>query len=235
MTTTQPSAVDEDAPRPLRKDAARNRDALIAAGRVVFAERGLDASLDDVAREAGVGVGTAYRNFANKFELAQAIFVRSIEEIVTLVEKAETVEPAWDGVVAMLEGAARAQIADRGLREILMGVHDAEAFDQITVRLAPPSERLVARAQAEGSLRADVAASDLWIALIMLFTVSDLTHDVAPDLWRRYLSMLLDGLRPGSAVPAVGALDSDAMRDAMRTHKQRAVHGLDDRPGPRSC
>lgn len=223
--------MDEEISRPLRKDAARNRDALIAAGRLVFAERGLDATLDDVAHRAGVGVGTAYRRFANKFELAHAIFEQSIDGMVELTERAATVEPAWDGIVQFVEGSADAQIADRGLRDILMGLHDADVFDQITARMAPPSERLIARAKAEGSVRADVQASDLWVVLTMLFTVADLTVEQAPDLWRRYLPMLLDGLRPGAHVPAVPAVDNDTMRDAMRSHKQRLVHGQNGQDG----
>ena len=68
--------------RPMRKDAARNRELLIAAGRDVFAKRGLEASLDDIARQAGVGIGTAYRHFGNKFELAEAIMHNAIGEVV---------------------------------------------------------------------------------------------------------------------------------------------------------
>ena len=79
MTSTSEAVA---ASRPLRKDAVRNRALLVAAAREVFAERGLDASLDDVAHRAGLGVGTAYRHFANKYELARAIFGEAIDEIV---------------------------------------------------------------------------------------------------------------------------------------------------------
>ncbi|MHA3704542.1 TetR/AcrR family transcriptional regulator [Jatrophihabitans sp. YIM 134969] len=238
MTTTSrtdadASAVDEAPPRPLRKDAARNRDALIAAGRAVFAERGLDASLDDVAHRAGVGVGTAYRNFANKYELARAIFDQRIDEMVAVAERAADTEPAWDGIVAMLESSAQMQSADRGLREILYGTHDADMFDSIADRLGPPTERLTARARAEGSVRPDVEMTDLWMVLTMLMTVADLTADAAPDLWRRYQAALLDGLRPGSTTPEVTAISSDAMRAVMRSHKQHLVHP--DRAGRPSC
>lgn len=219
-------AVDEESSRPLRRDAVRNRDALIAAGREVFAERGLDASLDDVARRAGVGIATAYRRFANKFELAQAIFVQTIDEMVALAERAAGADSAWAGIVAFIEGSAQAQVADRGLREILMGMHDAEAFDSIADRMGPPTERLLARARAEGSVRPDVEASDLWMVLMMLFSVSDLAADAAPGLWRRYLPALLDGLRPGSEEPGVPAADVATLRDAMRSHKHRLAHGL---------
>ena len=227
MTTTDDTAVavDEDPTRPLRKDAARNRDALIAAGRLVFAERGLDASLDDVARRAGVGVGTAYRRFANKFELARAIFVQSIDDVIALAEEAETAERAWDGIARLIAGSAEAQAADRGLREILMGFHDDEQFEHVADRMWPPVERLIARGQAEGDVRADVRPSDLWAVLTMLFTVADLAPEQSPELWRRYLPALLDGLRPG-VEPPVPALGSDAVRAAVRSHKQRLARGL---------
>src|ERR1700742_4129660 len=98
-----------EAARPLRKDAARNRELLIQAAREVFAERGLEASLDDIAHRAGLGVGTAYRHFANKYELAMAIFAQAIDDIVGLVDHALTLDDPWEGIVGFLAGAAEAQ------------------------------------------------------------------------------------------------------------------------------
>src|SRR5436309_3103358 len=100
------------ASRPLRKDAARNRAALLEAARAVFAERGLDASMDDVAHRAGVGVGTAYRHFANKYELAGAILHEAVEEIVMLARDSAELPDPWDGLVHFLEGSCVAQIAN---------------------------------------------------------------------------------------------------------------------------
>src|ERR1700761_7454808 len=80
---------------PMRRDAARNRELPIAAAREVFAQRGLEASLDDVARHAGLGVGTAYRHFANKRELATALIDDAIDSIVALAEHAVAIEDAW--------------------------------------------------------------------------------------------------------------------------------------------
>lgn len=211
-----------DTSRPLRKDAARNRAALIAAARTVFAERGLEASLDDVAREAGVGVGTAYRHFANKYELAQAIFAEAIEAIVELAERALTVEEPWDGLVTFLEGTAEAQAADRGLREVLMGIHDDEQMEQVNDRLEGPTTALIDRAKAAGALRADADATDLGFMIMMLCTVADMTGDHAPEMWRRYLPMLLAGLRPGADLP-VPPIESEAFRTAMKSHKLRLL------------
>lgn len=208
--------------RPLRKDAARNRQLLLDAAREVFAERGLEASLDDVAHRAGLGVGTAYRHFANKHELAKAIFAQAIDEIVELSERAGRMDDPWAGIVAFLEGVAGKQTADRGLRDVMTGVHDAEQTEQINDRLTGPLRALVTRAKAAGAIRGDIEATDLGIVLMMLCTVADVTGDASPDLWRRYLPMLLGGLRSGaeSSIPPVG---EDELRAAMSSHKQRLV------------
>lgn len=212
-----------DTSRPLRKDAARNRAALIAAARTVFAERGLEASLDDIAREAGVGVGTAYRHFANKYELAQAIFAEAVERIVALAQQAIAFDDPWDGIVSFLAGTAEAQAADRGLREVLMGVHDEKQVEQVHDQLEGPMLALVDRAKAAGALRLDAEATDLGFMMMMLCTVADIAGDQAPDMWRRYLPMLLDGLRPGGAELPAPAIGSDTFRTAMKSHKLRLL------------
>ena len=206
--------------RPLRKDAARNRELLIAAAREVFAERGLEASLDDVAHRAGVGVGTAYRHFANKYELARAIFAQALDDIVDLAQRCAAAEDAWEGIVAFLEGTAAAQAADRGLREVLSGVHDQQHVERINDRLEGPLHTLVERAKADGKLRSCVQATDVGVVVLMLCTVADVTGDISPNLWRRYLGMLLLGLREGGDLD-VPAISPEQLRTAMSVHKQR--------------
>jgi AcrR family transcriptional regulator len=206
----------------MRKDAERNRAALVAAAREVFAERGLDASLDDVAHRAGLGVGTAYRHFPNKHELAKAIFVQAIDDIVALADEAAQCADPWDGIVMFMEGAAAAQSVDRGLREVLMGEHDPQRMDQVNERLTETIGGLVKRAQRAGAVRPDIATTDIGVVVMMLCTVADLAGDVAPDLWRRYLPMLLDGLRPGAELP-VPPMSDGALREAMASHKLRLV------------
>ena len=210
----------EPSARPLRKDAARNRDLLVKAAREVFAERGLEASLDDVAHHAGLGVGNAYRHFANKYELAQALLAEAIDEIIEFAKQAAGADDPWQGVVAFIEHAAEMQSKDRGLREVLMGVHDPEIEQRISDALGGPLRQLVERAKASGAARPDVEATDLGIVVLMLCTVADITGDAAPDLWRRYLPMLLDGLRAGSELP-VPPVPEDVLRKAMASHKQR--------------
>jgi len=216
MTTTEP-----DTARPLRKDAARNRAALVAAGRAVFAERGLDASLDDVAHRAGVGVGTAYRHFSNKYELVSAIFTEAVDEVITEAEKAAAAEDAWAGLLRFIDTVAGAQSADRGLREVMMGVPHTDDFaEQIHDRITAPLQTLVVRAKEQGTLRPEAEVSDVGMVVTMLCNVADLTGDVAPDLWRRYQPMLLDGLRPGGSELPVPPIDDALLRQAMAAYKQ---------------
>ena len=219
------SVTADAASRPLRKDAARNRALLIQAGREVFAERGLEASLDDVAHHAGLGVGTAYRHFANKHELARAIFTEAVDEIVQTARLAAQLDDPWQGIVTFMEKAAEAQTTDRGLREVLMGVHDSAEMERINEIISPLLTDLVERAKAAGTVRDEVDSTDVGVAVIMLCTVADVTGDVAPDLWRRYLPMLLDGLRAGSALP-VPALSPEEFRQAMVSHKQRLIRAV---------
>jgi AcrR family transcriptional regulator len=214
------AAAEPRASRPLRKDAARNRALLLDAAREIFAERGLEASLDDVAHRAGLGVGTAYRHFANKYDLAQAIFAEAINQVLELAERAADSPDPWDGIVTFLEGTAEMQTADRGLREVLMGVHDPERMEQVHDRLSPSMHRMIERGKQTGQVRPDADVTDLGIVVLMLCTVADITGDAAPDLWRRYLPMLLDGLRTGTDLP-VPPVPEDVLRKAMDSHKQR--------------
>ena len=205
----------------MRKDAERNRELLLTAAREVFAERGLDASLDDVARRAGVGVGTAYRHFANKYELATAIFAEEVDEIAALAETAAQADDAWQGLVDFLERTLEAQTVNRGLREVLMGVHDPSQDEEVHTRLSGPIRALVTRAQLAGQVRADVDATDLGMLIVMLCAVADVAADADPHLWRRYLAIMLAGLRPDGPAMPVQPLSEDVMRKAMSSFKQR--------------
>jgi AcrR family transcriptional regulator len=214
MTTEQVVAA-----RPPRKDAARNRELLIEAAREVFARRGLEASLDDIAHQAGLGVGTAYRHFANKYELASALMQQTVDTIISSAEAALQHDDPWAGLVEFLEACCAAQTADRGLREVLMGVHDPEKMEQVHDRLIGPINELLLRAQQAGRIRADADTTDLGFIIGMLCTVADMAAGT-PELWRRYLTILLDGLRPGGTPFTTPPLTDPEFREAMATHKQ---------------
>lgn len=194
----------ESPSRPLRKDAARNRQALIDAARVVFARQGLDATLDDVAREAGVGVGTAYRHFANKRELAAAIMEESIDVVVAAAERALHADDPWQGLVDVLESAMVLQSGDRGMRDVLMNAKDAELAARLQDRVIGPFTQVVERAKAAGAVRADVAPADFAVVIGMLCSAAEFGGDAAPSLWRRNLALVLPGFRPGGP-PLPGA------------------------------
>jgi AcrR family transcriptional regulator len=219
MTTAK--QVEAAAPaRPLRKDAARNRELLIDAAREVFARRGMEASLDDVAKHAGLGVGTAYRHFENKHELLTALMSQTIDQIVDEAERAAQMSDPWQALVSFMEAALTVQARDRGLREVLMGVYDPEALDRVHDRLSVPLNEIVLRARRAKAVRNDVEASDVGMIITMLCAVAEVAGDTEPELWRRYLTMALDGIKPGGSKLPIKALDDDTMRKAMSTHKQ---------------
>ena len=107
--------------RPLRRDAERNRQRILDAARVVFAERGLSGSLDDIARQAGVGVGTVYRRFPDKELLIDALFEERIEEIADVARAAADHPDPWEGLVDFLTRTQELQSRDRGLKELVLG------------------------------------------------------------------------------------------------------------------
>lgn len=196
MTTDTPAPV-------LRKDAERNRQRLLAAARELFAEHGFGVTLNDIAHHAGVGVGTAYRRFANKEELIDALFERQVDEIAELAGQCLDDPDAWRGLTRYLETSLALQATDRGLAQILSGRRvRQEQHDWSRDRLAPLVNALVDRAKDQGRLRSDVAGTDLVFIQVALDAVLDRTRDTAPDLYRRYLRIILDGLRAHPAQPS---------------------------------
>jgi AcrR family transcriptional regulator len=185
--------------RPLRRDAARNRELILATAAAVFAEQGLDAGYEEIARRAGIGVGTVYRRFPERAELVRALFESQIEDIVAIAEQAADHDDAFEGLAWFLEQTLAYQVADRGLQEVMVGTISHDEHRMIgRERLSPILEGIVARAQADGTLRDDVGVTDLGMHLMVMSSVST---PAQPGLWRRYLALLLDGLRarPGLA------------------------------------
>lgn len=210
--------------RPLRRDAERNRRRILEAAQEAFAEDGLAVTLDEIARRAGVGVGTVYRRFPDKEQLIDALFEERIGEIAAIGEAGLRNDDAWAGLVSFLEQAAALHALDRGLKEVtLSGAHGRERVARARELMLPLVSRLVARAQEQGTLRADAAPTDLPIILLMLGELSDCTREVAPDVWRRYLGILLDGLRADRNDPgplACGGLTPEQVQHAMRSRRQ---------------
>jgi AcrR family transcriptional regulator len=202
----------------LRRDAERNRQRILEAAREGFAERGLGITLDEIARLAGVGVGTVYRRFPNKELLLDALFEERIDEVVALAREAVADEDAWRGLAGFLEGAVGLLASDRGLRELVLGsTYRPERVVHARSRIKPEVDQLVARAQAQGTLRADVGASDFPLLLMMLDAVVATTRDVDPRTWRRALGIVLDGLKaPGTAALPGAPLEVPQLEQAIR-------------------
>jgi AcrR family transcriptional regulator len=204
----------------LRKDAERNRRRILEAARDLCATRGLDATLNEVAHHAGLGVGTEYRRYATKEELFGAIFQDGIDQLVALAETALESEDSWEGLSWWMWKMCELTATDRGLREIAFSrAYCGGRVDAGRTRLHPPVGELVERAKRDGYLRPEVSATDMPLCGLMAGAVSEYAGEVSPDLWRRYVGVLLQGLRchPGQAPLPVAPLSEDEMEAAMST------------------
>jgi AcrR family transcriptional regulator len=197
--------------KPLRKDAARNRAHILEAARDLFAQRGLSASLNDIARHAGVGVGTVYRHFPDKDQLVEGLFEQRIEELVTRMEQALADPDPWHALTSFIRESTEMQADDRGIKDLLTGGHVGLArISRVRDRLMPMGEELVRRAHASGQLRADIETSDLSLIQAIMGPLIDASAGVEPELYRRYLDIMLRGIsaRPDEQPPLpVAALD----------------------------
>jgi AcrR family transcriptional regulator len=205
--------------RPLRKDAEINRQRLLTAASELFAERGLDVTLNDIAHHAGVGVGTAYRRFANKDDVIDALFVQRLDEVAALAADAMEDPDAWRGLTTFLERSLRMQLEDRGLTELLNNPQVRQhRVNEVRDRIAPLVNAIVDRAKAQGVLRPDAEGTDAIFIQVALAAVMDSTRDVEPTLYRRYLTIFLDGMRadrgPLTALP-VAALSTEQTHAIM--------------------
>jgi AcrR family transcriptional regulator len=178
-----------------RADAVRNRERVLRAAAEVFAERGFDATLNDVAARAGCGIGTVYRHFPNKEALIEDLFVVRLEEILALAEQANEFKDPWKGLLFFLEGAMELQVSDRGLRDSLLHseygrTHVSRSRDRIN----PVVGQLVTRAKESGRLRDDFDVWDVPMLVSMIGSVADYVGCADPELWKRYLNLMIDGL-----------------------------------------
>jgi len=192
-----------------RKDVVRNRQRILDAAQELFAERGLGVTLHDIAGHAGVGVGTIYRHFPDKTVLIGLLFEEQIERIADLAHQALADPDPWHAVVWFHEQSIELQARDRGLKELMLGMPNApELAVTFRTKLHPLAAQIVERAQAAGVVRHDCETQDFGVVVLMIGAVIDAASDLSPELWRRYLTIALQGLRPASPpaplpVPAV--------------------------------
>ena len=186
--------------KPLRRDAARNREKLLAAASAVFAADGLDASLEEIARHAEVSIGTLYNHFPTREALFDAILPERINALDELARRALAEPDAWSGFTGYLEGLFDALSRDAGIRHAMTREYpDARLLTESCHRGFANTAALLDRARESGRLRADFAMPDLACLLWSMTRIIDTTADVAPNAWRRQLAFMLDGLRSEAA------------------------------------
>ncbi|MEV8289230.1 TetR/AcrR family transcriptional regulator [Streptomyces niveus] len=204
--------------RPLRRDAALNRERILHAAREVFGRQGLGVTLDDVARHAGVGVGTLYRRFPTKESLIRALFEEDLRIRQESAENALAHPDPWQGLVDFLTEMTADLAENRGLHEVLMlGEHTSEPIETARGGMLPFLEALIHRAQESGDLRPEVTASDIPVIQHMLYAAAQFTRGRQPEIWRRYLDVLLNGLRrrPDNPALTTPSLSDETVERAM--------------------
>ena len=207
-----------DTARPLRADAARNRARILEAASELFAARGLQVTLDDIARHAGLGTGTVYRRFPDRDALVEALFEARLDESAAVAAECLTDPDPWNGFVTMLRLTCASMARDRGLRQVMLSTaYGHTLVDTARARVVPLMQELIERAQAAGQLRPEFASGDVPLIFTMIGAVDDFAGHEPPDLWERYFALLVDGLRipavPGP--PLRPALDDEAVGHAM--------------------
>lgn len=203
------STTDGPGARPRRKDAERNRAALIAAGAELFTSAASLPTLDDIAHHAGVGVGTAYRHFPNKYALAQAVLAQTVEAMLEGAERAAASDDAVAGLNAFFASVLEPQSHKRALGALLRRAPGTEPdTSDVQGRIERAIDALLQRGREQKSIRPDLASTDIGVLLSALTYVIDTYGDTDPHLWRRLVPILLDGLRASAPTPLDGrALD----------------------------
>jgi AcrR family transcriptional regulator len=206
---------------PLRADAARNRAAIVAVARDVFAEQGLEAPLETIAARAGVGIATLYRRFPSREKLVAAALVDKVAEYAEAARQALAAPDPWSGFAGFVERICELQATNRGLSDLLsMTLSADEQVEQLRATANQLLGTVIRRAQAAGALREDFVAEDLALLLIATSAVMHVTGADAPGAWRRYVALALDAFRSGGS-PALPAPPSTAQMTRAMTRLAR--------------
>lgn len=211
MTSTTTTTQDcEIAPHPLRADARRNRDRLIAVAREAFAERGADASLDDIARRAGVGPGTLYRHFPTRLALMEAVYRDSVEALCAEARGLLSSPSPGDSLAAWLRSFLAYAATKRGLAKALMaaGEEKPAVFAACHDMIGEAGAALLARAQDAGAVRSDVQLWDLLKLVSGIAMTCEQAHDCVATA-DRLLALALDGVRSRESTPTAPRQQSE--------------------------
>jgi AcrR family transcriptional regulator len=187
-----------------RADARRNRKRILAAAREQFAELGLDVRVEQIADAAGVGVGTMYRHFRAKEDLLQALADERFAFFAENARQALDDPDPWNGFCEFMHESGRVTAEDRALSEAMDKHPGLCAASAEKVRLLELSRELIERAQATGAMRSDFTADDI-PSLMRGLARATASHDSGPPAmsWKRYLEIMLAGLRADPAEPSV--------------------------------
>jgi AcrR family transcriptional regulator len=215
------TTIAERPERPLRADALRNRAKILQAAAEVFAAQGLDVTLDDIAHHAGVGVGTVYRRFADREALIEALFEVRMKAVLQQLRDALDDPDPWHGLITFVERVCELIATDRGMRQVMLSsAYGKGEVAQCRDEFGVLGERLVARVKATGAVRPDFEVTDIFVLFLLIGSVTDFAGEVAPELWRRYFDIMVDGMRtrPGQdrAPELAPPLDQQKLSSAMR-------------------
>ncbi|MGW3895012.1 TetR/AcrR family transcriptional regulator [Micromonospora profundi] len=188
--------------RTLRRDAQRNRAALLAAAADAFAREGLEAPLEGIAKAAGLAIGTLYRHFNTRLDLVQAAFEEKFGAWAAAAEEAVAADDPWAGFVRYLEAMCELQADDRGMNDLAsMRLPVSGYIEEQLMRIRGLARQAMQRAQDQGMLRADLTPEDLAFVIWSHSRIAAATRDVRPDAWRRHLYLMLDAFRADRAHP----------------------------------
>ena len=178
----------------LRADAQRNLERVLDAAAVLFAQRGCDVSVDEIARRAGVGHATVFRRFPTKDALIAAVVSKQIRELAAYVESALEEPNAGEAFRAFVWHAGELHARDRGLHEGFSRCGEVGEVAEAKAELNGLIEQLIGRAQDAGALRPDISADD--VSTLVGSAIRGASNSPDPEVWRRYVEVVLDGLRP---------------------------------------
>jgi len=209
MATTQavrendadpPAGAGGETERPLRADARRNRERLVNAAREVFAEQGAGASMEAIAKQAGVGVGTLYRHFPHRLDVVEAVYRDDVQELSEAAQRVTAELEPWPAVEAFFDAFMRYSKTKQALFSELQQAFEKSPDLRPTARgvIDASFDLVIERAKEAGVVRSDIQGTDITQLLAPICT----NASIPADQHRRLVSMILDGLRASAPASA---------------------------------
>jgi AcrR family transcriptional regulator len=187
-------------PRALRADAVRTRKALLSAATEAFAEQGTDASIAQIAQRAGIGKGTVFRHYATKQDLVAAIVCEMLDELVATGERLSQAADPATALHEFMSAEIELQAGNQAFCEVVSGATLQHPDVRAGIdRLWEVVERLTDRARRQGAIRPDITGQDIMLLLNGVYQTAAPLMGTEPQLWHRYLALVLDGMQPEAA------------------------------------